>query len=100
MCVKDRLRQPEEEAAPGAELRRAHADAGAVADFIDLVEEIDDVEARRQALPAHQREVLADAEIDRDIVRHMIAIGRRAVPAQAGAVEQVGADSCVPSPKL
>ena len=48
----DRLRQAEEEAAPGAELRRAHADAGAVADFIDFVKGIDDVEARRQALPA------------------------------------------------
>ena len=47
--VTERLRQPNEEAAPGAELRRADADAGAVADLIVLVEQVDDVEPRRQA---------------------------------------------------
>ena len=44
-----RLGQADEEAAPGAELRRAHANAGAVADFVFLVRDIDDVQPRRQA---------------------------------------------------
>ena len=37
--MSERLRQPEEEAAPRPELRRADADAGAVADLIDFVEQ-------------------------------------------------------------
>src|SRR5690242_12833721 len=39
------LRDADEITAPRPELRREHADAGAIADFIDLVEDVDDIEA-------------------------------------------------------
>src|SRR5580692_5288774 len=48
----DFLREPDEESAASAELRREHADAAAVADLIDLVEEVDHVEAYRERLGA------------------------------------------------
>src|SRR5579859_7974455 len=43
------LRDAAEEAAPRAELRRADTDAGAVADLIFLVEQIDHIEAQLDA---------------------------------------------------
>ena len=44
------LRQPGEESAARAELRGADADPGAVADLVDLVEQVDDVEAQLEPL--------------------------------------------------
>ena len=49
------LRQAGEEAAPGTELRGEDADAGAVADLIDLVEEIDHVETGDERTEAGRR---------------------------------------------
>ena len=46
----DFLRQAYKIAAARAELRSEHADAAAVADLVDLVEEIDDVETHRERL--------------------------------------------------
>ena len=46
----DFLRQAYKIAAARAELRSEHADAAAVADLVDLVEEIDDVETHREWL--------------------------------------------------
>ena len=43
------LRHPEEQAAPRSVLGCADSDARAIADLIHLVQQIDDVEARRQA---------------------------------------------------
>src|SRR5258706_2744030 len=85
------LRQSEEESAPSAELWRAHAHAAAVADLIDFVEDVEEIDARRQARPAHQREILTEAQIDRNVLRDMVAIGCRAITPQTGAVEQIAA---------
>src|ERR1019366_4308359 len=67
------LGEADEEAAPGAELRRAHAHASAVADLIDRVGQVEHVEARGQ--PAPEIELVADAQVDGEIARHMTAIG-------------------------
>ena len=56
VCASERLRQPDEEAAPRSELRRADADAGAVADLVFLVEQVDHVEARGERLRVRQVE--------------------------------------------
>src|SRR6202012_3729023 len=63
------LGPPAEEAAPRAELRRADTDAGAVADLIFLIEQIDHVEAQLDLARSRQIEGLAESEIDRHIMR-------------------------------
>src|ERR1700684_2583467 len=61
----DFLRQAYKITAARAELRSEHTDAAAVADLVDLVEEIDDVEAHGERLGARRGEnIVCDPEID------------------------------------
>src|ERR1700733_7507334 len=61
----DFLRQAYKITPARAELRSEHADAAAVADLVNLVEEIDDVEAHRERLGARRSEnTVCDPEID------------------------------------
>ena len=69
VCWSERLRtDPKKKLAPGAELRRPNADAGAVTDLIFLVKGVD--QGRAQRSPRQQIcEGMADAEIRRPIGR-------------------------------
>ncbi len=70
------LRQPHKEPAPRAELRREHADAGAVADFVDAVEYVHDVEAHGERLGRGRRdEVVRHAHIDLGVERQRAGVG-------------------------
>ena len=70
-----RFRQPEENPAPRSELRCADADAGAIADLVDLVEDVDHIEARRQRARAGDVEHMGQTRIDLSVVGQMFAIG-------------------------
>src|SRR5258708_308777 len=70
------LRDAKIEAAGGAELRREHADAGAVPDLVDLVEHVHHVEPQRGRLGRRDNvEIMRYAHIDLGIGRHVIGIG-------------------------
>ena len=77
---------------------RANSDAGAVADFVFFVEQIDDVETCGEALRVPYRECAADTQIELHIGGQMCAIGNRVsirqhqVGAQARAVNHVRAE--------
>jgi len=68
------FRQPREESAPRAELRRSHTDAGAVANFVDLVERVDDIDTRGQCGPRCLGERRGSNQIDLGVVRQMRAV--------------------------
>src|SRR5580692_2403299 len=84
------LRESEEEAAARAELRREYSDAGAIPDFVDRVEQVDDIETNRHRQGiVRQQEFALDADIHLGVGRHrgdiVVAV------AQAAAVDHVGA---------
>src|SRR5580692_9144270 len=84
------LRESEEEAAARAELRREYSDAGAIPDFVDRVEQVDDIETNRHRQGiVRQQEFALDADIDLGIRRHRANIG--VTVAQAAAIDDVGA---------
>ena len=73
------------------ELRREHTDAAAVADQIDAVEQVDDVEPQRRRLGiAGQQELARDTDIELALRRHRADIG--IAVAQARAVDHVGGE--------
>ena len=91
------LRNADIIAAARAVLRREHADAGAVAQLVDLVEQVDDVEAHGQRLVVRRpSEIVRNAGIDHRIGRGVQRIGHEAVGqiagAQPAAVDHVGAE--------
>src|SRR5882672_8449382 len=69
-----RFRQPKEEAAPWSKLRRADADAGAIADLVLLVEEVDDIETCGQRARTRNGKQVRDAGIDLRVRGQMIAV--------------------------
>src|ERR1700693_3358599 len=69
-----RLRQPEEQSPSRPELRGTDTDAGAIADLVLPVEQIDDVEARGERAAPVQSEHVSRAEIDLHVVRQMLAV--------------------------
>src|SRR5882757_8809462 len=73
------LGQPGEYRATGAELRRADADPGAVADLVNLIKQVDHVEARLQASPEAGVDLLHNAEVDLLVARQTAAVGMIAV---------------------
>ena len=78
-------------------MRRAHADAGAVANFIGLVEKIDHVEAHGDICEARDMEVVRDAEVQRIKRGQAAAIWRAVdVAAQTTLIEEVGVNRRVP----
>src|SRR5579862_704347 len=97
----DRLGQADEEAAPRTPLRGADADAGAVADFVLLIEQVDDVEPRREPADIVDRERVAHAEIDLRVagqvgaVRNGLAVRQHQIGPEAGSVQGVDAESRV-----
>src|ERR1700733_1540616 len=71
MVSSEALRQADEESASLAILRREHADAAAAADLVIDVKHIDHIAADGHARDAQIREVMADAQIDGAVRRHM-----------------------------
>src|SRR5262249_18348960 len=88
------LRNADEISAPRAKLRREHADAFAVADFIDFIEDIHDVEADRRGPREEVVELVRDSEIDLRIGRHARAVWNVVrIRAQSASVNHVDAES-------
>src|SRR5262249_28031834 len=85
------LRDAHVVAAPRSELRSKHTNAGAAADLVDLVGQVDDVEPDRirQSVPT-VGELMRQAEIDLVIGRDVVAVGAfpKTVLTQAGAVDE------------
>src|ERR1700688_506482 len=88
------LRYAEVVSAARAVLRRKHADAGAVADLVDIVGDIDHIEPdrNRQSVPAMVK-LMRDAGIDLPIRWEMVSGGGghawiRGVCPQAGAIDE------------
>src|SRR5271156_339775 len=77
-----RLRHAEEETTPRAELRRPHAHTGAVADFVDLVEHVDDVEPRRERARVGRVKAVRNPCFQLGVLRQMPAV-RNTAPAVA-----------------
>ena len=71
-------------------MRREDADAGAVAQFVDLVADIDDVKARGEMVAAGPLEALAEADIDGVVGGQRAAVGHAVdVGAQAAAADHL-----------
>src|SRR5580704_8899434 len=90
VCVQasNLFRNTEEVAAPRAVLRREYADAAAVSDLVDGVEQVDDVEAYRQRLAVRHGEFVRYAGIELRIGRFGADIG--VAGTQPRAVDHVG----------
>src|SRR5271165_3255373 len=71
---RQRFRQADEKAAPRAVLRRADADAGAVADLILLVEEVDHIKARSERAGTRDRKNVRHTGVDLGVIRQTGAI--------------------------
>src|ERR1700682_1463305 len=93
------LRNADEEAAARPELRREHADAGAIPDLVDLVEQVHDVEPHgRRLVRRDDVEIVRQPDIDLGIGRHMIGIREGGAKpasvdprgAEPGAVAEIG----------
>jgi hypothetical protein len=82
----------EQEGLALAELRRAHADALAVAELVLVVEQVDNVEPQLSALAEADRDVLRDRGIDDGVVGQAEIVGR----AQAAAEQDVGGNPSSP----
>ena len=55
-------------------LRRKHADAAAVADFVDVVEQVDDIKPYRHGLVSGHGELMRHPDVCLAIRRHMVEI--------------------------
>src|SRR4029077_9202821 len=76
-CRSYLLCNAEKESAPGPELGCEHADARAVPDFVDRVEEVHDVEAEGRGLVwSDDVEVVRNTDIELRVGRHVIGIGK------------------------
>jgi len=73
-CARTSARVPRIGAA-GSVLRSKHTDSGAVADFMDAVEDVDDIEPDRGRLKVMPFELVRDAGIDLRTERKMAGIG-------------------------
>ena len=85
----DRLADADEEASAGAELGGADANAGAVADLVDLVEGVDQVEADVDLSEHAKLEPALDRKVHDRVRRAGPAVGDVAGAAQARSVDQV-----------
>src|ERR1700675_1973377 len=69
-----RFGQPEEHTAPRPKLRRADSDAGAVANLVLLVEEVDDIETGGERARARNGKQVRQAGVDLSVVGQVRAI--------------------------
>src|SRR5882672_9355949 len=86
----ERLVDADEQGAPNAVLRRANADARAIAQLVDPIEGVDERDARVQlaeALP--EVEGLRHRQVDGGVARQMLGVGEPV--AQAAAVQGIRA---------
>src|SRR5262249_16930464 len=77
--VQERLRKADENPPPRAPLRRTHADPRTIADLIFLVEQVDHVEACRDAFQSIEIERSAHTRVDLEVAGETVSVGRRAV---------------------
>src|SRR5262245_56399191 len=76
-----------------SKLRSEHADASAVADFMDAIEDIDHVKShRRRPHLAVPFDVMVDASVDLGEERKLAGVGKTI--SQAAAVDHIGAETC------
>ena len=83
------MREADQKLAARPELGCKDTDSGAVPDLVDLIEQVDDVEAYGRGLLCAPRELMRQPEIDLSVRRHVVRIGKSA--AQAAAIDHVGA---------
>jgi transposase-like protein len=86
---RELLRESHVEGAAWSVLRSKHVDAGSVADFVDGVEDVDDVEPNGSRLKVIPFELVGDAGVDLGIKREVAGISE--VVSQTAAVDQVSA---------
>ena len=82
------IRNPTIKPAPRSKLRREHPDPRSVADLVNLVEQVHDVEPRFERPPAGNLERVLDADVHGRVSRQLARV-RKAI-AQAAAVKQIG----------
>src|SRR6476620_10727481 len=68
------LRHAHEVPTTRTELRRKHADATAVADFVDVIEQVDDIKPYRNRLVSGHGDLSRHPDIDLTIRRHVVEI--------------------------
>src|ERR1700722_12103870 len=83
------------ESAPRTELGCKDADARAAADLIDLVRQVDDIEAHREGPGSPNIKCVAQAEVDLGVARRVVAIrnggavGERQIIAQSRSHQRI-----------
>src|SRR5262245_21357923 len=86
------LREAEVEGTAWPKLRREHADASAVSDFMDAVEDINHVKPHRRGLSlAVPFDFMRDAGVDLGEERKLAGVGKAA--SQAAAIDHIGAET-------
>src|SRR6185437_6649358 len=86
------LLQAEVQAAARTELRRTHADAGAVAQLVGAIQRVDQRQLGVQLAEVVEGEVVRHVEVELEVRRQMGAVRHRAVLAEPAAEQVVGAD--------
>ncbi len=77
-----------ENAPAGTELRGADTDSRAIAQLVDLVEHVHEIEPQRELRVGPGGELADEANVDRSIGRKALGVGEAAP--QAAAIEQIG----------
>src|ERR1035437_8957672 len=72
------LRNSGEKTAAHSELRCEHADARAIPELVDGVEDVHDIEANRNRLPVGDRDLVRDLNIEIGVGGDMVGIGKSA----------------------
>src|SRR5882724_10083403 len=88
--------QAGEKGAARPELRGTDADAGAVANLVDFVEHVEDVETYVERADGRRIDMLRDAEIDLFVRRQGVPVRLIAAGAQAAAGNDVDAETRIP----
>ena len=76
--LSERLFQPSKKPPARAILRGEHADAGAAANDIWVVEKVDDIEAERDRLAPGRRKFMRQTQVHLSVGRDMIGVGEAA----------------------
>ena len=70
-----------------AELRRAHADSTAVAEFVDVIQQVNNIEPDLEQTDLRDLQISLQRQIDGRVLRHGLDVGK--TPVKSTAVEDV-----------
>src|SRR4029077_19914186 len=70
-----------------AELRRAHADSTAVAEFVDVIQQVNNIEPDLEQTDVRDLQISLQGQIDGRVLRHGLDVGK--TPVKSTAVEDV-----------